>query len=66
MFKSFSSEYASALALLLVSILKVFKIDITQSELEPAIVAVVSLISVGNLLVKRYKEGGITPLGIRK
>lgn len=62
----YSTEYASTLALLAVSVLKIFKVEFTQSELEPIITAIISLWAGANLIIKRFKRGGVNVVGVRK
>lgn len=61
-----STEYIAILAGAISFILKYFKIDIGSEEITNTLTLVVGAISAVYLLVKRYKRGGITPLGFRK
>lgn len=62
----FSTEYYSAVALMLMAVLKYFNIEVTEGEIMKNIEGVVALVAFGNLIYKRFKKGDITPLGFKK
>ena len=57
-----STEYISSLVILIVSVLKIFKIEVLPEEITPIVVGLLGLY----LLIKRYARGDLTPLGMRK
>ena len=64
--KGYSTEYLSAIALVVVSLLKIFKIEFTQSEIETGITAIISLVAFATLIIKRFKRGGVNVLGFKE
>lgn len=61
-----STEYIAVLVSLLSVILPKIGIPIAPEELSGVVTSVVTTISAIYLLIKRYKRGGLTPLGFRK
>ena len=57
-----SKEYSLAIALVLGSILKLFGIELPNTELETIVIAVASLW----IAYSRFKKGDINALGIKK
>ena len=57
-----SKEYATAIALLLGAVLKMFKVELDNNSLEGLVIGIMAI----GLLVWRHRRGDITPLGFRK
>lgn len=65
MFTKFSSEYAAALSIIVVSVLGLFKVTADKVEVEIIIAAGFTLVNGIYLIVKRYQKGDISKLGKR-
>jgi hypothetical protein len=63
---NFSPTYISALVIIIISILKIFKIDILEEELTPVITGITTGITGLIILIRRYKVGDLSPLGQKK
>lgn len=59
----FSPTYISALVIVLVSIFNLFKINITQQDLEPIITSAIVIISGVIVLIRRFNHGGVNLVG---
>lgn len=57
-----SQEYVGAIVILIVSVLKVFKVEVENSAIEGIIIGAIALW----VAVRRVKKGDITPLGFRR
>jgi len=57
-----SKEYVSAIVVLIVALLQIFKIEVAPEAITSIITGVLALY----LAFKRYKRGGITVVGSRK
>ena len=60
-----STEYYSAIALLLVAVFKYFDINITEGEVMKNIEGIVALVSAAKLIYKRFQKGDINLAGIK-
>jgi len=58
----FSQEYIAALAIVVVGVLKLFKIDVGTEEISAAIVGLAGIW----VMIRRFNKGDITVLGARK
>ena len=61
-----SQEYSSAIVILLVTILPMFGVKIGTVELTNIVQAAITVIAGIWIIVRRYKQGNITTLGVRK
>lgn len=67
MFSKYSSEYAGIITLLVAPLIGNYLSDACAGEVSALVgTTLVSLITAGILLVKRYSKGDVTPLGVRK
>lgn len=57
-----SQQYISALAIILVSVLQMFKIEIGNETVSALIIGIAGLW----VAIRRYKQGGISIAGVRK
>lgn len=57
-----SNEFAGALVILIISVLKIFKIEIENDAIAGLVTGAVALW----IAFKRYQRGDITKLGVRK
>jgi hypothetical protein len=58
---SFSTEYIAALAIVIVGILKLFKVDIGTSEITSIITAILG----AWVMIRRFKRGDINVAGVK-
>ena len=63
---NFSPTYITSIVIVIVSILSLFKIKVSTEELLPIATALVT--GIGGLIVlwRRYSQGDLSPLGVRK
>ena len=61
-----SPTYITSVVIVIVSILSLFKIKISAEELIPVAAALVTGIGGLIVLIRRYKQGDLSPLGVRK
>jgi len=65
--QNYSTTYTAVLATLLAPMLGSYFSDACAGEVSGVIAGgIVALVSAGYLLVKRYSEGDVTALGVRK
>lgn len=64
--ENFSSQYLSAVVIVLVAILPKFGVQVGSEELTSWLQAGITFIGGCVIMYKRYKQGGISILGVRK
>lgn len=66
LYMKISSEYLAVIVGVISFILQYFKINIGTEDITNVVTALAGAYSAVYLLVKRYKRGGVTVLGVRK
>lgn len=64
--ENFSSQYLSAIVIILVSVLPKFGVQVGSDELTSWLQAALTVAGGIIIMIKRFKQGGISVLGVRK
>lgn len=58
----FSSTYISSIVIVIIALLKIFKVELLPEDITPIITGILALY----ILIRRYQKGDINPLGLKK